>query len=116
MAKKKQSAISPELIKANLKHQAKAALKSANSHEPHDVEHVHGPRGPPSPRLLDKHEVCAIANVTYPTLWAWMRAGKFPRGRICGGKSMWLSSEVIEWMAKLPIRPLKGDGNQPEAA
>jgi predicted DNA-binding transcriptional regulator AlpA len=64
---------------------------------------------PPVLRLLDKAEVCAIANVTYPTLWAWMRHGRFPRSRICGGKSMWVSSEVEAWMAALPVRPLKGD-------
>src|SRR5262245_16608826 len=105
---KRKPAISAELIEANLKHQAKAALKSANRQRGHDAEHVHGARGPP--RLLNRHEVCAILNVTYPTVWAWMRAGKFPRGRIVGGqKSMWLSSEVEAWMAALPVRPLKGD-------
>jgi predicted DNA-binding transcriptional regulator AlpA len=63
----------------------------------------------PHGRLLDKSEVCRIANVTFPTVWAWMRAGKFPRSRIVGGKSMWLSSEVEQWLAGLPVRPLKGD-------
>jgi predicted DNA-binding transcriptional regulator AlpA len=38
-------------------------------------------------RLLDKSQICKIANVTYPTVWAWMRAGKFPRARIVGGKT-----------------------------
>jgi predicted DNA-binding transcriptional regulator AlpA len=60
-------------------------------------------------RLLDKPQVCKIANVTYPTIWAWMRAGKFPRARIVGGKSMWLSTEIDAWLAALPERPLKGD-------
>jgi predicted DNA-binding transcriptional regulator AlpA len=60
-------------------------------------------------RLLDKAQICKIANVTYPTVWAWMRAGKFPRARIVGGKSMWLSSEVDAWVVALPKRPLKGD-------
>jgi len=60
-------------------------------------------------RLLDKSQVCKIANVTYPTIWAWMRAGKFPRARIVGGKSMWLTSEIDAWLAALPKRPLKGD-------
>jgi Prophage CP4-57 regulatory protein (AlpA) len=31
-----------------------------------------------------------------------MRAGKFPRGRIVGGRSMWLSSEIDAWIAELP--------------
>jgi predicted DNA-binding transcriptional regulator AlpA len=64
---------------------------------------------PPSVRLLDKHDIVAITGVTYPTVWAWMRADKFPRSRIVGGKSMWLSTEVDQWLAGLPVRKLKGD-------
>jgi len=60
-------------------------------------------------RLLDKHEVCAIAGATYPTIWEWMRKDKFPRSRIVGGKSMWVSTEIEGWLAALPVRPLKGD-------
>jgi predicted DNA-binding transcriptional regulator AlpA len=60
-------------------------------------------------RLLDKHDVCAIAGVTYPTIWEWMRGDNFPRSRVVGGKSMWLSTEVEAWLAALPVRPLKGD-------
>lgn len=67
-------------------------------------------RAPATPmRLLSKSEVLAIAGVSYPTIWSWMRAGKFPRSRIVGGKSMWVSTEVDEWMQRLPLRPLKGD-------
>ena len=58
-------------------------------------------------RLLGKSEVCTIANVTFPTIWSWMRAGKFPRGRIVGGQSMWRSDEIDAWLAGLPLRPLK---------
>ena len=60
-------------------------------------------------RLLDKSQICKITSVTYPTIWAWMRAGKFPRARAVGGKSMWLTSEVDAWLAALPVRKLKGD-------
>jgi predicted DNA-binding transcriptional regulator AlpA len=67
---------------------------------------AHQSQGPP--RLLDKHEVCAIAGATYPTLWHWMRAGKFPLARVVGGKSKWFSTEVEQWMATLPFRKLKG--------
>jgi predicted DNA-binding transcriptional regulator AlpA len=63
--------------------------------------------------LLNRHEVCAIAGCTYPTLWMRMRRGEFPRARIVGGKSMWLSSEVQAWIAALPVRRLKGDA-EPE--
>jgi predicted DNA-binding transcriptional regulator AlpA len=64
----------------------------------------HGP-----PRLLSKSDILAITNVSFPTVWAWMRAGTFPRSRVVGGKSMWLSSEIEDWLAALPVRPLKGD-------
>jgi predicted DNA-binding transcriptional regulator AlpA len=65
-------------------------------------------------RLLDKHEVCAIAGVSFPTIWTWMRGDNFPRSRVVGGKSVWLSSEIDAWLAQLPVRRLKGD--KPEAA
>jgi predicted DNA-binding transcriptional regulator AlpA len=64
-------------------------------------------QGPP--RLMPKAEVCALVGATYPTVWGWMRAGTFPRSRIVGGKSMWLSTEIDAWMANLPVRRLKGD-------
>jgi predicted DNA-binding transcriptional regulator AlpA len=73
----------------------------------HHHTRAHASRGPPY--LLDKGEVLAIANVSFPTIWAWMRAGTFPRSRVCGGKSMWISSEVEAWLANLPVRKLKGD-------
>jgi predicted DNA-binding transcriptional regulator AlpA len=60
-------------------------------------------------RLLDRHEVTAIAGVTYPCIWLWMREGRFPRSRVVGGKSMWRSDEIDAWLAALPVRPLKGD-------
>jgi predicted DNA-binding transcriptional regulator AlpA len=66
-------------------------------------------------RLLNKHEVCAVAAVSYPTIWAWMRRGEFPRSRVCGGKSMWLSTEIEQWLAALPVRKLKGDKQEAAA-
>jgi predicted DNA-binding transcriptional regulator AlpA len=71
-------------------------------------------QGPP--RLLDKAQVCAIANASYPTLWSWMRDGRFPRSRVVGGRSMWLSTEVEQWMQRLPVRVLKGDAPRGPAA
>jgi predicted DNA-binding transcriptional regulator AlpA len=61
------------------------------------------------PRLLDRHDIVELTGASYPTIWSWMRAGTFPRGRICGGKSKWLASEVEAWMRSLPVRRLKGD-------
>ena len=51
--------------------------------------------------------VLAITNVTFPTIWAWMRAGKFPRARVVGGQSKWLSTEIEAWLAALPSADLK---------
>jgi predicted DNA-binding transcriptional regulator AlpA len=60
-------------------------------------------------RLLSKLEVIDRVGASYPTLWHWMRQGKFPRSRALGGKTVWIASEVEGWMAALPKRPLKGD-------
>jgi predicted DNA-binding transcriptional regulator AlpA len=69
----------------------------------------------PTQHLLDRHEICGITNVSYPTVWEWMRANKFPRSRIVGGKSMWLWTEVQDWLDGLPIRRLKGDDEKAAA-
>ena len=60
-------------------------------------------------QLLSKPEVLDRVGVTYPTLWAWMRQGKFPRSRELGGKAAWIEAEVEAWIAALPVRRLKGD-------
>jgi predicted DNA-binding transcriptional regulator AlpA len=63
-------------------------------------------------RLLSKAEVLALTGVSYPTIWTWMRTGMFPRSRMINGsngKSVWLSTEIEEWLAGLRLRPLKGD-------
>jgi predicted DNA-binding transcriptional regulator AlpA len=72
------------------------------------------PAADQSPRLLKKTEVCAIANATFPSIWAWMRDGKFPRARVVGGRSMWRSDEIDAWLAGLPVRRLKGDEAEAE--
>jgi prophage regulatory protein len=68
---------------------------------------AHLSQGPP--RLLSKAEVLVVAGCTFPTVWKMMRQGKFPRSRVVGGKSMWLSTEIDAWLADLPVRALKGD-------
>jgi predicted DNA-binding transcriptional regulator AlpA len=60
-------------------------------------------------RLLSKPEVIDRVGVTYPTIWQWMREGKFPRSRELGGRSAWLESEVDAWIINRPTRRLKGD-------
>jgi predicted DNA-binding transcriptional regulator AlpA len=80
-----------------------------------DRQRVYGASAPPV-HLLDKSEILAITGVSYPTVWLWMRQGKFPRSRVIGGdssknsnKSVWRSDEVEAWIAALPVRALKGD-------
>ena len=116
------SALSPQLIEENAKAQAEAALASVpvpvrRVHAPPERKHVTAAKQVAAAQLpalqhlqlLMKHEVVAITGMTFPTLWLWMRQGKFPRSRIVGGKSAWLASEVEAWIAALPVRKLKGD-------
>jgi len=104
------AALSSALINANLEHRAKAALAPDDPKRNRDREHIHGARAPPlAERLLNKGEVLTITGLSYPTIWSWMRAGRFPRSRVVGGKSMWLASEIDAWLTGLPVRLLKGD-------
>jgi predicted DNA-binding transcriptional regulator AlpA len=71
---------------------------------------AHGARAPPEDvRLLSKFQVLEITNKSYPTLWAMMVAGRFPRPVVVGNENRWISSEVAEWIQALPRRKLKGD-------
>jgi predicted DNA-binding transcriptional regulator AlpA len=101
--------LSPALLAANQAHIIEAGLEPDVALHQRDRKRAHGAHTPPAVRLLDKPEICAVANLTYPTIWKMMRAGTFPRGRIVGGKSMWLSTEIDAWLAGLPVRALKGD-------
>ena len=104
------SVIAPDRLDGNEQELAEKALAAANPPARElDEPSVHAARVPPSVRLLSKREVLVIANVSYPTLWSWMRQGKFPHSRGVGGKSMWRSDEVDAWLDALPIRKLKGD-------
>jgi predicted DNA-binding transcriptional regulator AlpA len=64
------------------------------------------------PHLLSKAEVLLLTGVSFPTIWSWMRANppRFPRSRVTGeggcSKSVWLSTDVEQWMRALPLRPL----------
>jgi predicted DNA-binding transcriptional regulator AlpA len=111
-AKPTTSALALDLIEAN---QALAAKPLARGeHADRSVRAAGAPPARLGAHLLSKRQVLAIANVSYPTLWAWMRAGTFPRSRVVGGKSMWLSTDIEAWLAALPVRQLKGD--EPKAA
>lgn len=61
------------------------------------------------PRLLNRRDIVALTGLSYVTLWQMGRCDppKFPPGRIVGGKTCWISSEVLSWLENLPIRKLK---------
>ena len=67
-------------------------------------------------RLLSKVEVLDRVGVTYPTIWTWMREGRFPRSREVGGKTFWIASEIDAWIKALPTVQLKGDAVQEHQA
>ena len=67
------------------------------------------PAKSPDVRLMAKAEILEITGVSFPTIWAWMRRGVFPRSRIVGGRCRWLSSDVQTWLEGLPVRRYKGD-------
>ena len=89
-----------------------AALQAANR----QAKALHAAAQTPPPattaapplRLLTKAQVLARVPVSYPTLWAWQRQGKFPRAKIIGSRSVWVEAEVEAWIAARPLRPLKG--------
>jgi predicted DNA-binding transcriptional regulator AlpA len=64
---------------------------------------------PPGARLLNRKELLAKMNVTYPTIWKKMHEGTFPRSVVIGGKTLWHEHEVDEYIARLPRRQLKGE-------
>jgi len=58
--------------------------------------------------FLSKAQVLKKIPVTAPTLWAWVRQGKFPRPRaVSQNKTVWLAAEVDEWMQQRPFREYK---------
>ena len=107
------SALALALIAGNEQELAEKALTAAKQpFRDYKERRVHAARPRPARLhvwLLSKRDVLAIVGVSYPTLWAMMRANTFPRSRTVGGQSKWLSTEVEAWLAALPHRRLKGD-------
>jgi predicted DNA-binding transcriptional regulator AlpA len=104
------------LVDADEQNRFTAALApNDNAQDQLDREHAPGARAPPSVRLLSKPEVCSLVGASFPTIWSWMRQGRFPRARVAGrgnnSKSVWLSTEIDDWLRRLPVRPLKGDAD-----
>jgi predicted DNA-binding transcriptional regulator AlpA len=64
-------------------------------------------------QLISRARLLELLDVTYPTLWNWVRAGHFPPPRTLSGnekrgKLAWVESEVQEWIASRPVRLPKG--------
>ena len=58
--------------------------------------------------FLSKAQILKKIPITGPTLWAWVRAGKFPRPRaISDNKTVWVEAEVDAWMQARPLRTYK---------
>ena len=57
--------------------------------------------------FLSKAQVLQKIPVTAPTLWAWVRQGKFPRPRAIFNKTVWVAAEVDAWMEARPHREYK---------
>ena len=49
--------------------------------------------------------------MTFPCIWQWVRAGKFPRAREVRGRPMWIESEVDAWIRGRPVIRYKGDAD-----
>jgi prophage regulatory protein len=58
--------------------------------------------------FLSKAQVLKKVPVTGPTLWAWVRQGRFPKPRdISPNKTVWIEAEVDDWIRSQPIRSYK---------
>jgi len=58
--------------------------------------------------FLSKQQVLAKIPISPPTLWSWVRQGRFPRPRtLSQNKVVWLQSEVHQWMEARPLRNYK---------
>jgi len=53
-------------------------------------------------KMLFKPEVIRRVGFTYPTLWKWMREGKFPLSFDVGSKTAWREIEIEAWLASRP--------------
>jgi predicted DNA-binding transcriptional regulator AlpA len=67
-----------------------------------------------NPKLLAKRQVLELLGCSANSLWRWVRAGRFPKGKMLGSKTVWLSTEVEAFVAGLPsqrLKPWEGDGD-----
>jgi predicted DNA-binding transcriptional regulator AlpA len=67
----------------------------------------------PDDKLIDKREVVEIVKISYSTIWGLMVEHKFPRPLDASERSLWLRSEVLQFISMLARRRLKGDPPPP---
>jgi prophage regulatory protein len=54
---------------------------------------------------LTRAEVLRRVGVTYPTVWQWMKQGRFPLPREISDHTVrWIEAEIHEWMLERPVR------------
>jgi predicted DNA-binding transcriptional regulator AlpA len=58
-------------------------------------------------RMIFKPEVIQRVGHSFPTIWKWMRAGKFPLSFQIGSKTAWREDEVDQWLASRPRSSFK---------
>lgn len=58
-------------------------------------------------KLIFKAQVMDLIGMSFPTIWNWMRSGKFPPAREIGGKICWYEAEVVDWINSRPIKQYK---------
>ena len=58
----------------------------------------------PEEVLISTEEVLVRVRVPVgrPTIFNWVRRGKFPKPRYVGTRNYWVESEVEEWMRSQP--------------
>jgi prophage regulatory protein len=84
-----------------------ADLNPDQAHLQHDDDNGVGARN--LPRLIGRPELLEMTSLSYAYIWRMMTENRFPRPREVGGRSLWLESEVLGWIAQLPKRRMKGD-------
>jgi predicted DNA-binding transcriptional regulator AlpA len=57
--------------------------------------------------FVSTNDILARIPITRTTLWNWTRAGKFPRPYALGPRTVWLASEVDEFIRTRPMRNYK---------
>jgi predicted DNA-binding transcriptional regulator AlpA len=95
----------------------RGARSARNARKAHAAKHARAPapmRAPGSNgiRLIPKAELLRLLGVSYSSVFAWMRAGKFPLAREIGPgghscKIAWRADEVAAWLAARPQRRIK---------